>query len=77
MKAGDVIWQSTLDERYSCLVTRDDDYHGFLTITDIQGEAELIYSRSVGLAFGAVVGPDVDDVDMWQDICVGVIDKRA
>ena len=70
----DTIWSSKLDGRYDCAVTRTDHYQGKLTIEDA---GTVIFEQDVGLAYGAVFGPDVDDVAAWQDICCQEIDKKG
>lgn len=68
-----VIWQTTLDEKFACQVVRTGDYKGQLTVKD--GETVLL-DKEVGLAYGAVFGPDVDDVSAWQDACIEAVDGR-
>lgn len=68
-----VVWTSTLDGRYEITVSRTDDYHGELTIS----EGDLVLHReSVGLSYGAIFGPDVADVADWQRIAVEFVDRR-
>lgn len=70
------VWQGLLDNRYLIRVTRIDPARGLLTITDRGGEKEVeIYRQEVGLAYGAQFGPDVEDVALWQDIAVKVVDQ--
>lgn len=67
------IWTSTLDGRYAVTVTRLDKYHGELTVRD---QERLIHRQAVGLAFGAIFGPDVDDVATWQQIAIEIVDGQ-
>jgi hypothetical protein len=33
--------------------------------------------EAVTLSYGAVYGPDIDDVAEWQDKCVAVVDDKT
>jgi hypothetical protein len=68
-----VVWTSTLDGRYEVTVTRTDDYHGELTISEGN---QILHRESVGLSYGAIFGPDVADVAGWQRIAVGFVDGK-
>jgi hypothetical protein len=46
-----VVWTSTLDGRYEVTVTRTDDYHGELTISEGN---QVLHRESVGLSYGAI-----------------------
>ena len=70
------IWFSQLDNRYDCRVTRTDQSHGLLTVTDTTDQRVLL-SEAVELSYGAVYGPDIDDVAEWQDKCVAVVDDKT
>jgi hypothetical protein len=65
------IWTSMLDGRYTVTVHRLAPYRGELTILD--GTA-MIHRQEVALMYGALFGPDVDDVAAWQDIATEVVD---
>lgn len=67
----DTIWSANLDDKYVCAVTRLDESRGRLTVKD--GERTLL-DEVVGLAYGAMFGPDIDDVLDWQDKCVAAVD---
>ncbi len=66
-KSSETIWASILDDRYAVAVRRLADYRGELTIHDGH---KLLHREEGGLAYGALFGPDVDDVLTWQDIAV-------
>lgn len=53
-----VVWTSTLDGRYEVTVIRTDEYHGELTISE--GD-QILHRESVGLSYGAIFGPDVQE----------------
>ena len=67
------IWESQLDDRYDCRVTRINEAHGLLTVTDTENQKTLL-SNEVTLSYGAAWGPDVDDVADWQERCVQAVD---
>lgn len=69
----DTIWESKLDEVYDCKVTRLGEYRGKLTVSDLFGRT--LFEREVGLLYGAVFGPDIDDVALWEDMCVSFVNK--
>lgn len=69
------VWESTLDERYRCVVVRERPYLGHLTVTDTETE-EVLMGRDVRLAFDAMVGPDVADVRQWQEMAIEAVDGR-
>lgn len=68
----DVIWQAELDGKYDCRVTRIDPVRGQLTVRC--GEVEIL-SEVVSLAYGAIFGPDIDDLQDWQYKCLAVVDR--
>ncbi len=69
----DKIWEAQLDDRYDCTVTRINEAHGLLTVTDTT-DKKILLSDEVTLAYGARFGPDVDDVAYWQERCVQAVD---
>jgi hypothetical protein len=68
------IWESMLDNRYKCTVTRISKRGGNLRVIDTESQRELL-NQDIGLMYGAMFGPDVDDVAKWQDICAAVVDR--
>jgi hypothetical protein len=68
-----VVWTSTLDGRYEVNVTRTDDYHGELTISEGN---QVLHRKPVGLSYGAIFGPDVAGVADWQRIAVEFVDRQ-
>ena len=68
-----VVWTSTLDGRYKVTVTRTDDYHGELTISEGN---QVLHRESVGLSYGAIFGPDLADVADWRRIAVEFVDGQ-
>jgi hypothetical protein len=68
-----VVWTSTLDKRYEVTVTRSDDYHAELTISEGN---QVLHREAVGLSYGAIFGPDVADVADWRRIAVAFVDSQ-
>lgn len=69
-----VVWWSRLDGRYQVEVIRDPGNTSVATLTvyDHSDDDAVVHTLQVGLAYGAVFGPDVDDVQAWKDICSAV-----
>lgn len=67
-----IVWEAELDGKYQCRVERTKDYKGRLTVSC--GELEIL-NEEVGLSYGAIFGPDVADVALWEDMCVAAVDK--
>lgn len=71
----DVIWQQTMDDgAYTLRVTRINDDYGLLQVSVTDGEQ--LHEQNVPLAYGAVFGPDIDDVFAWQTLCIDVVDNH-
>lgn len=72
-----VVWENTVDGgTWGCKVTRQGDYQGELEVWNVES-GEVILSEIVGLAYGAIFGPDVDDLAQWQDRTIKAIDAQA
>ena len=69
------IWEAKLDERYDCFVERVDERNGTLHVVDLEENKSLL-DVSVGLSYGAMFGPDMGDVALWQDLCVNAVDGK-
>lgn len=75
----DVIWTRTVDdETYRAVVVgiEGESHTGILTVSEI-ATGMTIHTQSVGLSYGAVFGPDVADVALWESITLSVIDDPA
>ncbi|ODQ85439.1 hypothetical protein BFG51_00370 [Dietzia alimentaria] len=70
-----VVWWSRLDGQYQVEVTRDPDNtsRANLTIYDRANNNAEVHAEQVGLAYGAVFGPDTGDVDKWTAIALRVV----
>lgn len=71
-----LVWWSRLDNRYQIEVHYTDEYgKGILYIFDHQDGDKKIHQEDVGLAYGALFGPDAYDVDEWRNRAEGVVDN--
>jgi len=70
------IWQAELDGKYKCSVTRINKRGGTLRVEDTES-GKILLEQDVGLLYGAQFGPDVEDVEKWQGICVAVVDRDS
>lgn len=70
---GDVIWFNTLDGGlFEVSVTATGERTAEHVITK---DGVIIYKQEVGLAYGAIFGPDAADVAEWQEVTVREVDK--
>lgn len=74
-----VVWLSRLDGLYQVEVWRDplNTHKGKLLVWDKQGEGDLLLEQEVTLSYGAMYGPDVDDVASWQNQVMELIDNQG
>jgi len=69
------IWTGTLDHRYVLTVNpTPQPRYGRLTITDSLTGTVLL-DEPVPLSYGAVFGPDMGDVQVWQQRALDLIDS--
>ncbi|HVX56839.1 MAG TPA: hypothetical protein VHA37_03840, partial [Candidatus Saccharimonadales bacterium] len=73
----EVIWWSRLDKRYQVEVRRDaeNEYRGRLYIFDHADDDRLLHDEEVPVAYGALFGPDMDDIVSWQEKTVAFLDE--
>lgn len=87
-----LVWHSLFDGRYQVEVHRIGEAptmahvftatrpehvnNAFLHIFDRQNGDELLFSEEVGLSYGSLFGPDVDDVSAWQDRAALFVDAE-
>jgi len=62
-----LIWRAKLDNRYLAEVHRTDGSHGKLLVFDHDKNDQEIACWEVSLSYGAICGPDVADVNEWED----------
>jgi len=72
------VWWSRLDDRYQVEVTRDPDHtsRAKMTIYDRANDNIEVHTEQVGLAYGAVFGPDTGDVSHWRSIASKAVDEH-
>jgi hypothetical protein len=82
----EVIWEDLLDKMYRIRVERlpdpdrqnvwpsDLSRKGLLTISQLDGVR--LHSAPVFISWGAPMGPDAGDVDVWQDMACKWVDER-
>ena len=70
------IWEAELDGKFKCTVTRINKRGGTLRVENTES-GKMLLEQDVGLMYGAQFGPDVEDVDKWQGICVAVVDRET
>jgi hypothetical protein len=86
-----LVWWSRLDGRYQIEVHQatedalhalglnrgsDRVYQGILCIFDHDNDDELLMAEAVPLSYGAIFGPDVDDVAVWQERVIAFVDSK-
>jgi hypothetical protein len=81
-----LVWNAQFDERYLVEVQRPDPkdlsklktdaYFGYLLLFDHQKEDGLIFSEVVHFAYGALFGPDIDNVSEWQEKIADFVDNK-
>lgn len=72
----DIVWHSKLDERYLIEVRRTGWRAANLFIFDHNNDDKKLTQFKVRLSYGAQFGPDVADVEEWQEKVVDFIDNR-
>lgn len=72
---NELLWQNTVDRTWKVSVVRTSERLGLLEISRLS-DGSKIYSEVVSLAYGAVFGPDYDDVFQWEQIALKVIDTQ-
>ena len=73
---AEVVWESNLDNRYDCKVTRNSEYSGQLKVLDTETNQDLL-DEEVFLSYGAFFGPDAADVSDWRDKIITVVDGES
>ena len=63
-----LVWWSRLDNRYQIEVHRKGEREAKLVIFDRKDNNKVLMSLNVGLSYGVIFGPDVDDITYWQEM---------
>lgn len=66
------IWESRLDDKYDVYVVEDE---GGATVC-LELEGVILAEEPTTLSYGAIFGPDVSDVQGWQNWAVDVVDNQ-
>jgi hypothetical protein len=74
MSDEDLVLSTVLDVRYAIEVRRLRPYRGELTITE--GD-RILFRKEVGLSYDALFGPDIGDVDNWEEEALRFVDGGA
>lgn len=69
-----IIWEDVIDNRFKCLVERVGDSLGYLSVVDSKDNNTLL-GKDVPLHYGAIFGPDIDDVTNWKALAIRVVDE--
>lgn len=70
------VWEADLDDTWHVSVTRTKPYEGVLKIADLETgvvEREIV----VPLMFDAMFGPDIADVEIWQELALAFVDHKG
>jgi hypothetical protein len=67
-----LVFKAILDDKYTIRVVREIPYYGKLTI---EQNDSVLYSETVPLAYDALFGPHMDDVEEWQVKAIKFVDK--
>ncbi len=69
---GDLVYENSLDGgKYKLRVLREKPYLGRLTLTR---DDVIVHERDVGIMYDAPYGPDVEDIQTWQQISTDAAD---
>ena len=71
----EIIWQAILDNKYGCTVVRLNPRQGRLVVAD-EEKKEVLLDKIVDLSYGATFGPDLGDINYWEDLCLNVVDGK-
>lgn len=68
-----VVWMNKLDNKYDVFVERLCPYNGQLVIKD--GDSEIL-REDVTISYDAIFGPDMADIDTWENRCVELVETH-
>ncbi|OGN10828.1 MAG: hypothetical protein A3B91_03520 [Candidatus Yanofskybacteria bacterium RIFCSPHIGHO2_02_FULL_41_29] len=71
----ELVWWSRLDNKYQIEVHRKGARVAKLVIFDHGDNDKMLKSFDVGLSYGAIFGPDTDDVSTWQAMAIEFVDS--
>lgn len=72
----DIVWENTVDKGvWAVKVVRTAPYKGSLSVTKVE-TGDRVLEEPVGISYDAPFGPDVEDLQMWMDRVIEVIDAQ-
>lgn len=71
-----LVWWTRIDGRFQVEVQRTDTHMGELVVYDHQNGDKELLREAVVLSYGAVLGPDADDVAAWQERAIDFVDNE-
>lgn len=71
-----VIWEDMVDKKYPVRVfSTTDRYAGTFEVLDPADHSKVLFTKPVGVSYGAPFGPDAADVSDWQNAACEFVDK--
>lgn len=70
----DIIWWSKLDDHYLIQVRRLRKNEATMCLFNHDNDDEMVSCETVSLAYDAIYGPDVADVEAWQQRASEIVD---
>lgn len=74
MNEESIVWWSYMDDKYYVHVDRTGQYSAVLKI-DTKENGVNLHSEETSLSYGAMFGPDVEDIQAWQERIVELVDS--
>lgn len=74
METRKVVWRGEFDHLYEVSVYRSEPYKGELIVQNIRTE-EILLKEETGISYDAVFGPDYNDVEIWKQKALDVVDN--
>lgn len=71
------VWESRLDNRYDIYVTRVGDSSNYEGELVIEESGNVLHREHVTLSYGAIFGPDVADVEDWENRAIRFVDSLS
>jgi hypothetical protein len=68
------VWESKLDQQWDCRVERTGEREGRLIVSRLGDPTVVILDEETGLSYGAIFGPDVEDIAIWREKCTAAVD---
>lgn len=67
------IWKGQLDHKYDVTVDRLTSDKGLFIIREAEN---ILFEQEVSLDYGAIFGPDVNDVQKWIEMSIDFVDTK-